>query len=241
MITIQDWMPWYFKIRDYLGLSYEEDTKATLILDDLLPSTNTREILHKLKEKLRGKDVYVVGCGTSIKVLSRKYQRMFTTKRDNFFILAADGATTALLEIDVVPDVIVTDLDGRIEDLLVANEKGATIFIHAHGDNIDKLKKYVLLFHNQVIGTTQVEPTNKILNFFGFTDGDRAVFLAYHLGAAKVTLIGMDFENMVSKYSKPYFSKDTKATDFKRKKLEIGKKLLSWLQKKEGIELIFVR
>lgn len=241
MITLQDWMPWYYKIRDYLNISYKDDVKATQILNNLLPPLKINDILNKVKEKLKNKVVYVVGCGTSIKILSGRFRSEVTTNRDNYFILAADGATTALLEINVIPDVIVSDLDGRIEDILFANREGTVVFIHAHGDNIDKLKRYVHLFNDQIIGTTQVEPKDKVLNFYGFTDGDRAVFLAYYLGAKKIFLIGMDFESMVSKYSKPYFSKDTKATDFKRKKLEIGKMLLSWLQKKSRIDLIFVK
>ena len=241
MITLQDWMPWYYKIRDYLNISYNDDTKATQILNDLLPPLKINEILDKLKEKIKNREVYVVGCGTSIKVLSNRFQGVVSTNRDNYFILAADGATTALLEINVIPDAIVSDLDGRIEDILFANKKGSVVLIHAHGDNIDKLKKYVPLFSDLIIGTTQVEPKKKVLNFYGFTDGDRAVFFAYYLGAKKIFLIGMDFENIVSKYSKPYFSKDTKATEFKRKKLEIGKMLLNWLQKKSKIKLIFVK
>ena len=40
-------------------------------------------------------------------------------------------------------------------------------------------------------------------NFGGFTDGDRAVFLAVQLGAKKLILAGMDFGKVVSKYSRP--------------------------------------
>jgi len=47
----------------------------------------------------------------------------------------------------------------------------------------------------KVIGTTQSRPTNGLYNFGGFTDGDRAVFLAKHLDALKIILIGFDFED----------------------------------------------
>ena len=47
---------------------------------------------------------------------------------------------------------------------------------------------------NPVIGTTQIEPISDVYNFGGFTDGDRAVFLAEHFGAKEIELVGFDFE-----------------------------------------------
>ncbi len=98
-------------------------------------------------------------------------------------LIAADGATSALLENDLVPDIIVTDLDGRIPDLRIANDRGGSFMVvHAHGDNVDKMTSYVPLF-SRVLGTTQTEPLDIVYNFGGFTDGgDRAAFLAEELG-----------------------------------------------------------
>ncbi len=110
-------------------------------------------------------------------------------------MVAADGATTAMVEEKIVPDIVVTDLDGNLDDILLANLRGANIVVHAHGDNLDKIVQITPFFTN-VLGTTQAQPLGNIYNFGGFTDGDRAIFLAVALGASEITLAGMDFLNV---------------------------------------------
>ncbi|MDK2854483.1 MAG: 2-amino-4-hydroxy-6-hydroxymethyldihydropteridine diphosphokinase [Thermococcaceae archaeon] len=145
-------------------------------------------------------------------------------------LIAADGATSALLEQDIVPDVIVTDLDGRFEDIKRANELGAYVAVHAHGDNMDKLRAHVPALKN-VLGTCQTEPLDIVHNFGGFTDGDRAVFLAEELGAREIILVGFDFGEIVGKWSKPYLKEHTPIWETKKKKFEIAQMLLDWLKK----------
>jgi 2-amino-4-hydroxy-6-hydroxymethyldihydropteridine diphosphokinase len=144
--------------------------------------------------------------------------------------IVADGATTAFVQISgTAPNVIVTDLDGIISDIVCAQNLGAFVVIHAHGDNIDKLKKYVPEFPT-AIGSTQAHPRANVYNFLGFTDGDRAVFLAARMGAKLIALAGMDFGYTVGKYSK----KQVASIEVKRKKLNIGKELLEWLAAEKG-------
>ncbi|MGQ0534622.1 MAG: hypothetical protein ACT4PT_00940, partial [Methanobacteriota archaeon] len=50
-------------------------------------------------------------------------------------------------------------------------------------------------FPGPVLGTCQVMPFGRLANFGGFTDGDRACFLAEEMGAKEVLLAGFDFEN----------------------------------------------
>lgn len=109
-------------------------------------------------------------------------------------VISADEATSVLLEKGIVPDAFTTDLDGKIEDLLRANSLGSVAIIHAHGGNIPALEKHVESFEGPVIGTTQAEPIEGIYNFGGFTDGDRAVYIADHFGAREIKLVGFDFE-----------------------------------------------
>ena len=78
------------------------------------------------------------------------------------------------------------------------------------------------------LGTTQTKPIKKIENFGGFTDGDRAVFLAHHFNAEKIILFGMDFGKKIGKYSKTQI-RDKK---IKIKKLNHARKLLVWLASK---------
>ena len=117
-------------------------------------------------------------------------------------LVAADGATSAMIEERLSPDIVATDLDGNIDDILLANLKGANIAIHAHGDNLDQIARLSSFFNN-VLGTTQAQPRGNLYNFGGFTDGDRAMFLSVALGASEITLAGMDFGDVVTKYSKP--------------------------------------
>ncbi|MBW6471049.1 MAG: DUF115 domain-containing protein [Methanosarcinaceae archaeon] len=112
----------------------------------------------------------------------------------------------------VVSDVIVTDLDGDVKKEIVANKKGALAVVHAHGDNIDKIKKYVPRLRG-VIGSTQANPLENVYNFGGFTDGDRCVYLAKEFGAVSITLVGFDFD-------------DVNVSDMKKKKLGWAKLLI---------------
>jgi hypothetical protein len=126
--------------------------------------------------------------------------------------LAADGATAVLLRRGIVPDIIVTDLDGPFPDILKANQEGSIAVVHAHGDNLDALHRYVPKL-KRVIGTVQCRPPEGLYNFGGFTDGDRCVFLAKELGATSIKLVGFDFE-------------DESVTLRKRRKLIWAKRLI---------------
>ena len=121
---------------------------------------------------------------------SRILARMLTEKNtislseidlSAFVVIAADGATAVRMDIGCVPEVICTDLDGNseanIEKEILACEQGSIILIHAHGDNIDKLKKYVPRF-KRFFATTHARPFDKVFNFGGFSNRDRCVFVA---------------------------------------------------------------
>ena len=129
-------------------------------------------------------------------------------------------------------------MDGNLDDIFLANLKGANVVIHAHGDNIDKIASLTTFFTN-IMGTTQAQPIGNLYNFGGFTDGDRAVFLAVALGASEITLAGMDFGDMVTQYSRPNLeTKIAKADDFKRKKLKYAEMLTNWIKENENVEII---
>lgn len=146
-------------------------------------------------------------------------------------LIAADGATSAVRKYRT-PDVIVTDLDGDVEDQLDAWRKGAWMVVHGHGDNIPKLKQVVPKLTERVLGTIQVDKPAQLTNFGGFTDGDRAAFMAHHLGASKIYLAGMDLGEEVGKYSR------TPKNERKLMKLDICKDLLSWLAEEFGANII---
>ncbi|ASJ02447.1 6-hydroxymethyl-7,8-dihydropterin pyrophosphokinase [Thermococcus profundus] len=225
----EDWEPFYLRIVREMGYSIEEDRKAAQILRALLLEGDK----YILKEELGavvGRKAYVFGAGPSLEKALEKFDFSDGT------LIAADGATSALLENGIVPDIIVTDLDGRIPDLKIANDRGAFMVIHAHGDNVDKLTVYVPMF-SRILGTTQTEPLDIVYNFGGFTDGDRAVFLAEELGVREITLVGFDFGSLVGKWSKPGLRDHSPIWESKRKKFEFAKELLEWLEKNDRAEL----
>jgi uncharacterized Rossmann fold enzyme len=105
--------------------------------------------------------------------------------------IVADGAIGALGNSSKVV-LIVSDGDGtpHLENAL---NKGIPICLHAHGDNIDAWKNVLSLIdeHQEVILTHQTpNHIEGMYNPGGFTDGDRAVCIAFALGAEEVELIG---------------------------------------------------
>ncbi|ASI99635.1 6-hydroxymethylpterin diphosphokinase MptE-like protein [Thermococcus celer] len=219
----EDWKPFYTRIVREMGYSVEEDRKAAELLRALLLEGD-EYILRDELAAVVGRKVYVFGAGPSLENALREGDFSDGT------LIAADGATSALLAAGLVPDIIVTDLDGRISDIKLANDRGAFLAVHAHGDNVKKISVYVPMF-SRILGTCQTEPLDVVYNFGGFTDGDRAAFLAEELGAREITLVGFDFGTVVGRWSKPRLKEHSPVWESKRKKFEFAKELLDWLEK----------
>jgi len=198
------WEPHYQALLEDFGFSLERDEEAAKLLAELLHGLE--DWLPKACARVCGRDVIVFG---NAPTLDRELDGL--QEKDAVFI-AADGATTILLRRGIVPDIIVTDLDGYFPDILKANLEGSITVVHAHGDNLDALQRYVPQLE-RVIGTAQCRPPLGLYNFGGFTDGDRCVFLARELGAASVKLVGFDFE-------------DESVTPRKRRKLIWARRLI---------------
>lgn len=190
-------------LRDF-GFDRKEDERSAMTLSKLLE--NRVPIIHKLSSLTKGKCIIICGNAPSLR------EELQYIDISNHLIMAADGATSVLLDHAILPDIVVSDLDGEIDDIISADRLGAFIVVHAHGDNIPVIREYVPQLNN-VIGSTQSKPIKDVHNFGGFTDGDRCVFLAHHFGAKGVTLIGFDFE-------------DDDVDKVKRKKLQWAKRLI---------------
>ena len=230
------WEKYYTEILDDFGFSRKNDEESAKLLDEIL-STEGCLTLDDLSTIVGFSDKYIVfGAGPSLK----KHIQLLKEDYDlrDYVLVAADGATTALIEEKIAPDIVATDLDGKLDDILLANIRGANIIVHAHGDNIDKIAS-ITSFFNNVLGTTQAQPIGNLYNFGGFTDGDRALFLAVALGASQITLAGMDFGDIVTKYSRPNIESETaQADDFKKKKLAYAEKFAQWIIENEDVEVI---
>ena len=209
------WKPRYDKIAERLKLNQKADEDAAKLLDEFLPQPD----IQKLTNVIRGHECVVFGAGPSLDVDLKKLERAGYL---NKVLIAADGATSAVLKYRN-PEIIVTDLDGSVDDQLEAWRRGSWLVVHAHGDNVAQVRKIIPKLKERIIGTTQVEPFGKLFNFGGFTDGDRAAFMAHELGASKIHLAGMDLGTKIGRHSGD--------KDIKRKliKLEICRELLTWL------------
>ncbi|MFX1563365.1 MAG: 6-hydroxymethylpterin diphosphokinase MptE-like protein [Promethearchaeota archaeon] len=230
-MELAKWWPRYLAIVSHFGYSVEEDQKAAEILSQMLGDNVTS--LSKLVKQVKSRNVLICGAGPSLP--SNLDQCIKQGLIENTVMISADGATSALLEQKLQPDIIVTDLDGTIPDISLAQRQGTTVVIHAHGDNIPALKQHVpdmvqcAMTKGAILGSTQAQPRPGVINFGGFTDGDRCVFIAEALQAKTIALIGMDLGNTIGKYSKPELAEDVPATPVKREKLLAAKELLEWL------------
>ena len=186
----EDWEPLYREISDDFNYSREEDAKAAKILNALLVNKRIcddaciRNIVHK--------EVTVCGAASNLREQLDAFGIAGT-------LIAADNATSILLANGSLPDLIVTDLDGSVPEQIMANAEGSVVVVHAHGDNIPALKEYVPHFSGLIAGTTQGRELGVVRNYGGFTDGDRAVFLARHFGAIRIRLLGFNFEEPAPK------------------------------------------
>jgi uncharacterized Rossmann fold enzyme len=208
-MNFNDWEPIYEEILNDFGFSREEDEASAHLLSELLKKKrNSLLTLEKLQNIIKGNEVIV--CGKAPRLL-HDVTKLQINKKD--VIVAADGATSTLLSRGITPHVIVSDLDGVMDDIIKANERCAVVVVHAHGDNITKLKSYVPQLQ-KIIGTTQSRPLSNVFNFGGFTDGDRAIYLAKQLGAKEIGIIGFDFE-------------DATVGEIKKKKLRWAKRLIA--------------
>lgn len=185
------------------------DQLATCLLSFLL--LDRKGAFNKLKAMLSGKrDVIIFAASPLLEDVLRETKEEI--RKSSSVKIAADKAASTLRLYGLIPDVITTDLDGNLVDILTMDRKGAVIVVHAHGDNIDKVLRYARMIRH-VVGSTQVIPLPKVRNFGGYTDGDRGVFLARSLGAGRIFLVGFE----------PESTKNVK------KKFFIGLRLIEWL------------
>ncbi len=208
-----------------LDIDPKKDWEATLLLDTLLRDKHVNEAVQKARLLINSRRAIVIGAGPSV-IEDLEYLKNKGIINGST-ILAADGASLAYKEFSGLnPDIIVTDLDGFPELEVEMANNGSVPFVHAHGDNMDKLLKYVPMLQCAA-GTTQTKETDLVKNYGGFTDGDRAAFIAYSFGAKEIYLAGMSFGDIVGKYSNQ--KKFEGNIERKKKKLFIGVKMLEAL------------
>ena len=234
------WEPYYLEIISDMGYSLSEDEEAAVLLDELILQgreegriEDIEETISLLQVLLKGKKGYVFGGGPNLGTELEMIRKMELFKlkpwkeyvpaadftltvgppewKKNMVPVSCDGATRAIMAADILPKVIVTDLDGEVEFQLEAVRKGAVLVVHGHGDNKESLRKWVPRMKGKVIPTCQCGPRGLVRNFGGFTDGDRAVYLMEAFEASSATLVGFDFKNVGEKTGPKHYDRKIKS------------------------------
>jgi uncharacterized Rossmann fold enzyme len=181
-MEFKDWEPHYCEILSYFGFDRAGDEEAARLLASLMPRDNLLSLA-------------ALTCDNPVTICGNAPCLKDELGKINGVIFAADAASDVLDSHGVRPDAVFTDLDGASERLLELNKEGTIVVVHAHGDNIALLKHWVPLFKGPLVATTQGTPLAHVHNFGGFSDGDRAVFVADELGAEQITIIGFDLDD----------------------------------------------
>jgi uncharacterized Rossmann fold enzyme len=226
--SFAEWWRVYLEVTELLGIDKRFDEFATAIAYELVKSVEPP--LDSCRVAVMGREAIVFGAGPSLEAHLKALELQGDLKQK--VLIAADGATAALVEVGIVPHVVVTDLDGNLNAILYAAAKGAKLFVHIHGDNVEQFTEFIEELKRAAPSfavTTQVVPRYPVLNVGGFTDGDRAYSLALAFRASRVLLAGMDFGDVVGRYSKPWLKSHEKASPRKAVKLLIALKIVSAL------------
>ena len=209
-MNFETWEPAYGAILDDFGYPRAGDERARDRLADLV----TPFELDRLNW-VEGATVAVAGAGPSL-------PRELDLARQADVVFAASSAADTLREHGIGVDLMTTDLDKNPQTACGLTHEGVPVAVHAHGDNVPAVEKYVPeMASEQVLATTQAAPVGPVYNFGGFTDGDRGAFLADHLGAGRLVFPGWDFE-------------DPSVGPEKRRKLRWAERLLGWLERRRG-------
>ena len=211
-LKLDTWLPLYRQICDDFGFDPEQDIRSANLLAGILGERSAMNF----GSVRAGVPKTVLLCGGSSGLADE-----LSLLRIDGYVVCADSATTIVTEAGIRVDMIVTDLDGIVEDQIESNSHGTIVFVHAHGDNIRAVQKYAGRFTGPTVGTCQCPPPANLFNFGGFTDGDRAACICAELGARKIVLAGFDLENPSNK--------EGKSRDVKKRKLRWAKVVMDQL------------
>jgi uncharacterized Rossmann fold enzyme len=185
------WAPRYVAIAKDLGYEFARERRSADRLRALLPEAALRRPSERTIARIQGCEAVVVGLGPEA---GAPPMHLLPPTPRSRVVLAADGAAARCLAAGLVPDLVVTDLDGPVASEVTANVRGALVVVHAHGDNVPALERWVPEFSGDLVGSWAGPPKDGLIDVGGFTDGDRAAYLAEDAGASAVLLWGFDFE-----------------------------------------------
>jgi uncharacterized Rossmann fold enzyme len=210
-VEFDEWEPVYERLLAALGYDRAGDERARDRLAELTDPFDLR----RLRERLGGATVAIAGGAPT---LADPGQLALAREADA--VLAASVAADVCRRNGIAVDCMVTDLDKNPDTARGLTHEGVPVAVHAHGDNVALVESVVPdCDSRQVLPTTQAAPAGSVRNFGGFTDGDRAAFLADHLGAAELRFPGWDLD-------------DPSVDAEKATKLDWAARLLRWLERR---------
>lgn len=222
-----EWAPYYERIRAQFGFDFRWEERAAETLECMLPPAARSDPLGRIRARLSGREAIVVGLAPHAG--PPPLWRRPSSERPPVLV-AADGAASACLAAGLVPGVVVTDLDGPVPSEITANRRGSLVVVHGHGDNVRALEEWVPQFPGELAGSWAGPPRDALIDVGGFTDGDRAAYLAEALGASRILLWGFDFERVDET--------DAAARTRKLAKLAWARELLGLLAARGGVPLL---
>ncbi len=219
-MKFETWRPVYGRILSDFGYDPAGDEQARDVLEVLFNDATGGEGEITVKRVLSMLDF--LGQTVAIAGGADRLADDFALVEQADAVVAASNAASVLREAGYEVDCMVTDLDKVPATARELTTEGTPVAVHAHGDNIPAIETHVPEFDaSMVIPTTQARPVGPVRNFGGFTDGDRAAFLADQLGASRLLFPGWNFD-------------DEGVTAEKRRKLEWAAGLLHWLERRRG-------
>ena len=205
---------WWWKFQDEINSQFQ----FSKVREELAAKLVSRLTFTKssIKSSFVGRDFVVVGAGLSE-----------SSELPNENLIVADGALRASLERDIIPEWIISDLDGYIPDIVWASQNGSNVIIHAHGDNLSRVSLYSNQIKPKCITTTY--PSPHTFSWGGFTDGDRSLMMCLSLECNSVRLVGFNFEE-IGEFTGEYSPR-------KLEKLQWAKKIIKECQKRTSTHL----
>ena len=141
-MQLDNWNLEYLKIVSELGLNIEEDIHSAKELESILLTNRpfrSQNFLDRLNQLLKQPNL-IVGSGPSLETDLNSFKQHFNLV--NLVTIAVDGSCSLFRQLQIIPNILVTDLDGEWSAIRWAISHGAITLIHAHGDNEYLIKRF---------------------------------------------------------------------------------------------------
>jgi hypothetical protein len=108
-MMILGWKKRYYEILKEFKYTEKKDKESSIVLNSILKKTNVNK---KIIGLVKGKTVLVIGSGPSLASAIPKLKNYKKIVK-----IVADSSIKPLVENGIIPDIIVTDLDGDLKTL----------------------------------------------------------------------------------------------------------------------------